>query len=1103
MVSVGKRSSGTRASHTRSRCRSFTVDERARVPFALIGVLLLVTSSTYAAGIADQGLIGEDRSVERAVERVDADSTAALRAAARQAAHDAAKEPVTRAPDEAVAGSKEGHEATAVRNGSVFEDAFRIRLAIAGAEALAAVDAEVGGVTATASLPAVDDPSELAAARDRIRIGSAANGTATRVTFEGVKTTATRSGRTVVERTGDRTVVVAVPTLTAHERTERFEKRLNRGPVEGPGLGRQLTASLYPMTWARGYGQYAGAPVENVLANRHVELSTNAGIVRTQRDVFGASDPNARGGVARATARTGVTDLLKPTGVDEGSWTEAVLDAPTPEKNDGPSEGDSPGASDGPSGQPSEDAAFEPGRDRTDERTSVPIGRAADEGATRVYDDLDAIIGNAYRVEASMETSTTQLIDGGRPTPPKPSGFATTSGWERVDLRRAERSPVVSGDGVPEGVPSGTVDPGERVSFGLATREATVERVAIAEWERVTVERGPNGSVVDEQVHRVTTRDAVTDRYRVRVSVSGEYAPTGGAPDRATATFGAGDATDGPDLRDAPSAARTDLEVGAENGVDRIVEDAVSDGAVTESTVVVGSRSAADRDAVAAEVAALASEVRGIETEASMEDAAVGEAEPYADLSDALRNRRSELIAAPATYDGAVDRAGTAARAAYLDAVIDELEAAADDRERATDGFLDRVNGAFDGPDVGDALASREAARDPGTYAVGEGGPGGEVTFAPSGSPGYLPRTTVDGETVDGVNGTTTRPLAVRNVNYVTVPYAEVSSGIVDRILGTQDTVRVGTAGRSLLLANEALASGDDPDLRADRDALARQIDGSLDGVDEALRATLRVRTSLSRDERRNALDAAAANYGSTGERAVAVGNGSYPDRVAAEAASVGSLSRAAEEALGANLRVATRTAAGRDAVRVPTRFVDETTSGARVLLRDRMEKAIEREATRAGGAAAGKASEKAAEELGEKWSLKPARTVGAGLPVAPVPGYWVTTVNAWRVQVRGEYPRFALRADVGTPGERFAYVRSEGDVTVDVGGETVQLGETEPVAFETETVVAVAVPAGPPGVGDVDGVRDERSEGWPCPGAIGESPASDEREGEGKCTNP
>jgi len=105
-------------------------------------------------------------------------------------------------------------------------------------------------------------------------------------------------------------------------------------------------------------------------------------------------------------------------------------------------------------------------------------------------------------------------------------------------------------------------------------------------------------------------------------------------------------------------------------------------------------------------------------------------------------------------------------------------------------------------------LASREAARDSGTYAIGEDGPGGAVTFEPNGSPGYLPRTTVDGEAVDGVDGTTTRPLAVRNVNYVTVPYGEVSSGVVDRILGTEDTVRVGTGGRSLLPSERCAGSG-------------------------------------------------------------------------------------------------------------------------------------------------------------------------------------------------------------------------------------------------------------------------------------------------------
>jgi len=182
-----------------------------------------------------------------------------------------------------------------------------------------------------------------------------------------------------VERTEDRTVVVAVPTLAAHERTERFEERLNRGPVEGPGLGRQITASLYAMTWARGYGQYAGAPVENVLANRHVELSTNAGIVRTQRDVFGTSDPNARGEWrARRRGPESPTCSSRPAStrvVDRGRAQRADTGV-----RDGPGERDGSGENDTPGDQPSEDAAFEFGEERTDERTSVPVGRAADEG---------------------------------------------------------------------------------------------------------------------------------------------------------------------------------------------------------------------------------------------------------------------------------------------------------------------------------------------------------------------------------------------------------------------------------------------------------------------------------------------------------------------------------------------------------------------------------------------------------------------------------------------------------------------------------------------------------------------------------------------------
>ncbi len=1038
----------------RGRSVSFADDERGRVPFALIGVLLLVTSTAYAAGIVDQGLVSEDRSVERAVDRADADATAALRHAAREAAYDAAARPVTHAPSET--GSAD--PAAAVRPATAFEDAFRIRLALAGIEALAAVNAEVEDVSATATLRGIDgpvDPADLETLRETVRVGSAANGTATRVVSENVTLTATRGGRTVAERTRTRSVVVSVPTLAAHERTERFERRLNRGPVEGPGLGRQLTASLYPMTWARGYGQYAGAPVQNVLANRHVELSTNAGIVRTQRDVFGTSDPDARGGLARATARTGLTDLLAPTKLDESAWSAAVLGAPTPTATAG---GD----------------GFAAARTHADETRPVSVGHAADVAAVAVHDDLESVVRESYRVEASLAADADRVAYGGRLRLPRPSA-AGEGRWRRVDVRTRERVRVLPNSGAPSGTPAGPVDPHEALAFGAAARTVVVERSVRGRWKR-TVERtfeiasaeGPPRIVTREVVvDSTTTEDSATDRYRVDVRVTGAYAPTDDAPDRPITTFGAAASADDPDLAGTPAAARAALGVDTAENVDRVARKAVVDGDVERSTVVFGQRSATTIDRIAADLDGLRVGVRAVETELSMEEMAVGAADPYGELAETLRNRRSDLVDAPRTYDGAADRGRAAARAAYLAAVVAELEAASADGKAATDGLLDRVEDAFGGPSVGDVIASREAARETERYPVGADGPGGAVTFVPNGSPGYLPRTAVDGATIDAVDGTTTRPLATRNLNYVTVPYGDVSGGIVDRILGTEDTVGIGVAGRVLLAADATLAERTDPDLRADRDALAGRVAASRMTVDRALVGALAARTSLSRGERRSVVAAVAAAYESPGERAVAIGDGTYADRVAARAARVDSLSAGDAGALAARLRVALRTAAGRDAVRVPTRFVDGPTEAVRGHVRGELEGVVE------------DGLRLAAENASERWAPSPVRRVGAGLPVAPVPGYWVATVNAWRVEVRGEYPRFALTADVGAPDRRFEYVREAATVTVSVGGERVRLGRTEPVRFESGTVVVVAVPAGPRGVGDVDGTRNETSAGW------------------------
>ena len=1044
----------------------FIADRRARIPFALIGVLLLVMSTTYVVGVAEQGLLSEDRSVERAVERVEADTTTALKIAARDAAIDAAAEPVTAAPGERSVGDKTSVSGTtdAVRSESAFEDALRIRLAIAVSESLSAVETEVGDVSASTSIPKVEDPDDLAEARDRVSVEPVANGTAMAVTVAEVHTVATRGNRTVAERTENRTVVVDVPVLGAHERTERFEERLNSGPVEGPGLGRQLTASLYPMTWARGYAQYAGAPVQNVLADRHVELGANAGIVRTQRETFGTADPTARGGLARATAETGIADVLAPTDLDEEDWAETVLDTSTPggdpsvagdERADPPLPGTE--TDDGPTGD-----------ERMDEEETVAIDHAADVGLTETIGEIERIVRDAHRVEATLETEAIRTEHGGRPNPSAPG-----TGWERVDSRSSSSTSVDGGD-VPSGVPSGTVRPHEPVSFGEATREVTVERRASIDWEREveTVDEDGNVTVVTEQT---TTRDRTTDRYRVTVAVTGRYAPTDPAPRRPAATFGAGGTGTAPDLTDTPEEARADLGVASASDVDRVARRAVTGSDDTRTTTVIGAQADDVEDRIIADLSAAHGEVRGIETEARMGDVAAGDADPHATLADELRTKRTGVVDAPGSYDGAVDRARIAVRQHYVDAVIEELEAASADSTGAVDRLFERIEGALDGPAIGDVIAAKEEARDVEPHAVGAEGPGGEVRFVPKGSPGYLPRATVDGASIEGLEGTSTRPLATRNLNYATVPYDDVSGGIVDRILGTEGTVSPGVAGRALVNADAALAAAGgpdaDPDLQADREALAHRVERSLRVVDRELADAAAARTDLSATERRAAVAEVTEGYDSTGEHAIHVENGSHADRVARELAEREDRSERETVALAASLRVTARAAAGRDAVRVPARFVDETTDETRAHVREELEDAAE------------EGTERAVEEASERWAPQPVRSVGAGLPVAPVPGYWVATVNAWNVEVRGEYPSFTVHADTGAPGRSFEYVRTAGAATVELGGSEVVLGETEPIRFETGTIVVVAVPPGPPGVGDVDGTRDETSAGWPCPG--------------------
>jgi hypothetical protein len=102
-----------------------------------------------------------------------------------------------------------------------------------------------------------------------------------------------------------------------------------------------------------------------------------------------------------------------------------------------------------------------------------------------------------------------------------------------------------------------------------------------------------------------------------------------------------------------------------------------------------------------------------------------------------------------------------------------------------------------------------------------------------------------------------------------------------------------------------------------------------------------------------------------------------------------------------------------------------------------------------------------------------------AGLPLSPT-GTWYVTTNVWYVDVGGTYERFTVRSNRGDARASTAYVR-EGRVTrLTHAGRSLRIGRDERVSFRTETVVIVVVPPGRDGVGDTDGVADERSPGWP-----------------------
>jgi hypothetical protein len=131
-------------------------------------------------------------------------------------------------------------------------------------------------------------------------------------------------------------------------------------------------------------------------------------------------------------------------------------------------------------------------------------------------------------------------------------------------------------------------------------------------------------------------------------------------------------------------------------------------------------------------------------------------------------------------------------------------------------------------------------------------------------------------------------------------------------------------------------------------------------------------------------------------------------------------------------------------------------------------------------------------QQVGERWLGNVAGTktraarVPAGLPILPIPGMWIATVNAWTVEVDGRYARFEVSANMATPTEttELTYVRENLTVSREIGGHERELGAVEPISFDRESILIVATPPGV-GVGDRTANNPECSPTFPHVGPV------------------
>ena len=1182
-----------------TRLRRLLGDRRARIPFALIGILLLVSAGVLVLQIDTQERSTASLDPDQAMERTDAAVQTATRDAVSQASERAAQQPLTETADTEFGEALDTHAGTFTQDDDPFDAYLRAMIYLEAQETLETAGQEVGGVETEVSLPEVTDADSFGDAIERVKLTAGTSHPdletgVIRVTLSNVTTVLRKDGEVIESQTESVTVTVPTPIMQLHERTERFQHRLDAGITE-PGFTQRFNAGIYTLGWVRGYAQYNGLPVTEVIADRHIVPTANTAIYETQQDVFGAADPQLDDALRKGWLCTVMQDAQ---GIYSGynrtlnrNYADNLCDA------SGWLFGDQ-ATGEGPDiPNPREFIGQSPGIDAEErlgvnETAYLPLRELVSPGGEH---SIDRALDRIFEIEAEMETT---LADVSRPefTHDPPSRYGPGSGrllsrtneGTRVyitDISRGE-SPeqyyTIRGDArirVEELREHSYYDDGER---HFTTTSETGILSAEFEIHLRESETAPNANIDGYQR---------TSGGTVEVEPEHRYQPGPGKGKREDRTVPVGTGPDGFSNYDgaeiqilrafADGTSRSQIS----DWLESRWEDAISESDLRlhETRTVDINRSSVSRvhiaEIVTQDITTIQEEISDVtveyeRTEIIHSDDGTG---PYGKLLRAVRAEKANYLTRERPYENVGQKVVYEARYAYFESLESDLE----ELESANDEALGALDGELDGLGLDTALSYLQqgvTATPPDPVSLESSSLTGNISYEISGSPTYLVAEEITTEDVPAVKNDIDAfaPLATRNRNYLKLPYESVAQGVLGRI---GDLIGIGEteAKLTLRMAGEALQAGelaeaaagtattqsyaDDETLREKTETLDSGIDSALDQFQADLTDQIliylypddvslpctdgdRCRRSTTDSIEDEFTDGATCSHGtceydidpvevcdswsceiregSTAERsrsqidaavqqtiehyrpdqaetAIAIGEGNLTGPLVAavfesveETAYRPEYARAVpDEQWRAHVSSAVRPA------------VTKATDSAAVEIGDT--EAVERLDEEVRAALEGVSDDFVEERLedrlgGEAFDIgryddwvnginKPVR-VPAGMPMLPVPSYWVATANVWDIQVNGEYARFEVTANMGSPetGGKTTYVREEQTVTPEIGDESRVLGTVESIEFSGRSALVVVVPPGGVGVGDRDDDDGpDCSPTWPVTGPVSE----------------